>query len=100
MNVRWACQNRAPVVDLGHIPSLYIHRHHASNPIVFFRYPILFHFIFRTIRRNGIFRRRLPVVGVQRLVNGCGFGFSDAFDLLEILDIRLTHGTNRAEMAQ
>ena len=66
----------------------------------FFRYPILFHFIFRTIRRNGIFRRRLPVVGVQRLVNGCGFGFSDAFDLLEILDVRLTHGTNRAEMAQ
>lgn len=37
-------QNRAPVVDLGHIPSLYIHRHHASNPIVFFSLPNLIPF--------------------------------------------------------
>ncbi len=58
-------QNRAPVVDLGHIPSLYIHRHHASNPIVFFRYSVLIHSILRTIRRNCIFRRSLPVAGVQ-----------------------------------
>ena len=30
-------------------------RSHASNPIVFFRYPILFHFIFRTIRSRHVF---------------------------------------------
>ncbi len=48
-------QNRTPVIDLSHIPSLNTHRHHASNPIVFFRYSILIHSILRTIRRNCIF---------------------------------------------